>query len=77
MISGDTRRVSCASGEAGHASDIDVGVLPQREISARLAEIRFQLEEASILRTVDLVDMSLVDAGFRQKIESEGILWRT
>lgn len=57
-------------------SDIDVAVLPLTPLPRLvLAQIREALEESDVVRTVDLVDLSEVDEGFKQRVLSEGILW--
>ena len=69
---------SQAAGSARRGSDIDIGVLPIDPLpDGLLFEIREALEGSRILSTVDLVDMSRIEPAFRQKIEREGLPWRT
>lgn len=57
-------------------SDIDVAVEPLTALpTGTLARLRHQLEEAPILRKVDLVDLSTSDPVFRRKVHEEGCPW--
>lgn len=57
-------------------SDIDVAVEPLGALPmGTLPLLRERLEDAPILRTVDLVDLSTSDPAFRQKVYEEGIRW--
>lgn len=68
---------SRARGEAHPASDIDIGVLPEEPLPrGLLAELREALEESAIPQTVDLVDLSEADPGFRARVLAEGVEWR-
>ena len=40
-----------------------------------LSEIREHLEESQILARVDLVDLSMTDPDFRQRVTQEGVAW--
>jgi hypothetical protein len=67
---------SWARGSGSRTSDIDVAVLPLAPLpKGVLSEIRNDLEESHILRTVDLVDLSDTDAVFRENVIRKGILW--
>ncbi|RTG91827.1 hypothetical protein CSW37_00430 [Thermus scotoductus] len=66
---------SHARGEAQRGSDLDLallGPLPLREL---LPLLREALEEAPVLRRVDLVDLEEVDPAFRERVLKEGIVW--
>lgn len=69
---------SRAKGYAGKHSDVDVGIYPREEPlpTGVLAELRESLEESAIIWTVELIDLSQADETFRNKVISEGILWR-
>lgn len=67
---------SRARGQARRASDIDVSILPLAPLPlGLLSSIRESLEESHVPYTVDLVDLSLVEPAFRQRVEREGTLW--
>jgi predicted nucleotidyltransferase len=67
---------SRASGSAGVASDIDVAVLPRRPLPiGLLSRIREALEESHVPYRVDVVDLSLVDPGFRKRVLETGVIW--
>lgn len=67
---------SRARGDAGHWSDIDVAIRPNRPLpSGLLAETREALEESNLLLNVDLVDLSEAGDALRRSIEREGIPW--
>ncbi|GBE15562.1 nucleotidyltransferase domain protein [bacterium BMS3Abin14] len=67
---------SHATGKAGRASDIDVAVLPVRELPAGLlSRIRESLQESYVPFSVELVDLSQTDEAFRERVLAEGIIW--
>lgn len=67
---------SRARGTARSGSDLDIGLLPRNPLPATLlAELRDALEESSIPYAVDVVDLSRVDASFRDKVIAEGQPW--
>lgn len=68
---------SRATGRAVRASDIDIAVLPENPLpEGILAELREQLEESSIIYTVDLVNLETAEEGLRERVLKEGIEWR-
>ncbi|MBI3153741.1 MAG: nucleotidyltransferase domain-containing protein [Chloroflexi bacterium] len=68
---------SQATGKARVYSDIDVAVLPLQKMPiSTLSEIREELEESDIVRTVDVVDLAETDESFRQRVEKEGVVWK-
>ena len=68
---------SQVTGNANSASDIDVAIEPlQRLPSGLLSLIRERLEESCVLQKVDIVDLSLADEVFKERIQQEGILWK-
>jgi predicted nucleotidyltransferase len=67
---------SRSAGGAVRSSDIDVGVLPLDPLPAGvLFGIREALENSSVLPMVDLVDLSQVDAEFRERVLRDGTPW--
>lgn len=67
---------SRARGEGSRASDIDVAVLPLTPLPPWvLSVLRENLEESGVPYQVDLVDLSLADPAFRERILKEGVLW--
>ncbi len=68
---------SRAKGTETTHSDIDIAVTADVELPInQLSYIREQLENSDIPYTVDLVDMHKVDEAFKQKILTEGFLWK-
>jgi uncharacterized protein len=68
---------SQATGKAHIYSDIDVAVLPLQKLPISIfSEIREDLEESDIVRTVDVIDLTETDESFRQRVEKEGVLWQ-
>ncbi len=68
---------SRARGENIPSSDIDVGILPQNSYNrAKLALVREALENMNIPYVVDVVDLSEVSEGFREKVLEEGVIWK-
>ncbi len=58
-------------------SDIDVAVISKESLPAwLLSNIREQLEDSQILYKVDLVDLNDVSEEFKEKVISEGGLWK-
>jgi predicted nucleotidyltransferase len=58
---------SRARGRADRRSDFDIGIDAGREVGARdLADLRDALDLAPTLAEIDVVDLSQVDAEFRQ-----------
>jgi hypothetical protein len=67
---------SRAGGLTHRASDVDVAVLPQAPLPVGLlGAIREALEESTVPFSVDLVDLSEVDAPFRERILRLGVPW--
>ncbi len=67
---------SRATGRAARTSDIDIAVLPETPLpEGVLAELRDQLEESSIIYTVDLVNLETAEEGLRERVLKEGIEW--
>lgn len=68
---------SQATGTARIYSDIDVAVQPLQKLPISIiSEIREDLEESDIVRTVDVVDLTETDESFRQRVEKEGVVWK-
>jgi len=67
---------SRATGRAARTSDIDIAILPEAPLpDGVLTDIREQLEESSIIYTVDLVDLSSAEKTLRERVLKEGIEW--
>jgi predicted nucleotidyltransferase len=68
---------SCARGEARHASDIDIAILPRGDLPfGFFAELQDTIEESTIPYDIDLVDMRSADPELVDEIRREGVLWR-
>jgi len=64
---------SWARGDAELLSDIDVAIWPEEKLPVGLlAELRERLEEAPIVREVDLVDLRFADDTLRKAVIREG-----
>lgn len=67
---------SWARGTPKRTSDVDIAVEPlEALLPGTLARLRERLEESTIPYRVEIVDLSHADAGFRERIKMEGILW--
>lgn len=69
---------SRADGTAHRRSDFDLAYLP-REGFDPLSETRLReaIEESAVIYAVDLVDLSVVEDGFREKVLREGVVWKS
>ena len=68
---------SRARGSSRAASDIDIGILDDAPLAdGLLSDIRETLFESTIPYRVDVVDLGQVDAEFRRRVLTEGILWK-
>jgi hypothetical protein len=67
---------SHARGTETRTSDIDVAILPLEPLPPWvLSVLRGELEESQILSRVDLVDLSMTDPAFRERVLQEGVVW--
>ena len=67
---------SHARGDTWRFSDVDVAIDPEVPLpSALLLDMCEALEESTVPYHVDVVDLSRVDAEFRDKVRAEGKLW--
>ncbi len=67
---------SVARGDFDRTSDIDIALDADAPLDPdRLAALREALEEAPIVRRVDLVDMARVSPELRRRIREEGRPW--
>ncbi|MCU0649538.1 MAG: nucleotidyltransferase domain-containing protein [Gemmatimonadaceae bacterium] len=67
---------SHATGVARRSSDVDVALRGDDRVPAEIMiDLRDELEDASVLRRVDLVDLATVDPAFAERVLREGILW--
>jgi predicted nucleotidyltransferase len=69
---------SRAFGLGGRGSDIDVAVLPLEPLPAgTLARIEEALENSLVLYPVDVVDLSSAEPALRERVERDGIPWKS
>lgn len=67
---------SCARGDVGHWSDIDVAIDPAEPLPPGLiGEINEELEESTVPYFVDVVDLRTAGRSYRKEVEREGIEW--
>jgi predicted nucleotidyltransferase len=67
---------SHASGTARRSSDVDVALLGDGPVPAEvMLTLREALDDAPVLRRVDLVDLSEVEPVFAARVMAEGIPW--
>jgi uncharacterized protein len=68
---------SRAAGTARRTSDVDIALWPMEAIPSHFfSDLRELVEESTIPYTVDIIDLSQTDPGFRQKIIEKGIIWK-
>jgi len=68
---------SRAQGKEHKLSDVDIAILPSEPLSPGfIAALREKIEESTIPYSVDIIDLSQVDASFRKKILAEAIEWK-
>lgn len=67
---------SWARGEQRKSSDVDIAVEGTGDIALEIALFREKLEESTIIYNVDVVNMARVTSIVKEKIISEGILWK-
>jgi len=70
---------SRARGDYLETSDMDVGILPRREMNrSKIALLRERLEDSNIPYKVDVVDLSQASKEFADNILKEGLLiWKS
>ncbi|MBP2290779.1 nucleotidyltransferase family protein [Azospirillum rugosum] len=67
---------SCARGDMGHWSNIDVAIDPLEPLPAGLlAHIDDDLEESTVPYFADVIDLSKVGPRLREVVKQEGIEW--
>lgn len=67
---------SWARGEISATSDIDLAIEPHAPLPpGALARLRERFEESHVPYRVELVELTEVDPGFRQRVLAEGIRW--
>ena len=67
---------SHAQGTGTRTSDIDVAIFPLESLpTGMLSRLREVLEASQVLQPVDLVDLSMADPAFCDRVIQEGILW--
>ncbi len=67
---------SRVAGTARKTSDVDIAILPLEPLPIGfLAGLSEVLAESTIPYTVDVIDLSQADIGFRKKVLSETKLW--
>ncbi len=68
---------SAARGDAHRFSDIDIGILPRNHYNKKkIILLKDQLDNMNIPYTIDLVDISKVSFVFREKVLTEGVIWK-
>lgn len=68
---------SRAKGRARHRSDVDIAIEVHGEVPPLLfSDLSEALEESAIPYRVDLVDLRSCGEPFRQRVKSEGVVWR-
>lgn len=67
---------SWARGEHKRSSDIDIAIEGNRDISYEITLLREKLEESTIPRRIDVVDMNHAGTVLCQRIRKEGIVWK-
>jgi predicted nucleotidyltransferase len=70
---------SLVKGGFGRTSDIDVALFSKEGLSAKaLHEIELSLEEISLLRTIEVVDLGRTkNPLFIEEVLSEGVIWKS
>lgn len=70
---------SLVRGGFGRTSDIDVALFSKEGLSAKaLHEIELSLEEISLLRTIEVVDLGRIkNPLFIEEVLSEGVIWKS
>lgn len=67
---------SIARGDFRSTSDIDIAVLPQKELPpGLLSELREELDDSLIPYRVELVDLSKAPLRFSRRVRKTGIPW--
>lgn len=67
---------SWARGEQKRSSDIDIAIEGNKDISYEITLLREKLEESTIPRRIDVVDMHHAGKTLCQRIRKEGIVWK-
>ncbi len=68
---------SCARGEPRQHSDIDIAILPRKDLPISfLSELEADIEESTIPYDVDLVDLRHADPALIDEVRRDGIKWR-
>ncbi|HOV47633.1 MAG TPA: nucleotidyltransferase domain-containing protein [Anaerolineae bacterium] len=69
---------SRATGQAQRTSDVDIAVLSEHDVSARLSLFRERLEQSNLPYAVDVVDLHVAAAPFVARVQQEGkVLWKS
>ena len=66
---------SWARGEGRRASDLDLALLSEKPLEDLMPLLKEALEEARVVRRVDLVDLAEAEPAFRERVLREGVLW--
>ena len=66
---------SFARGEGRQASDLDLALLSPVPLKDLMPLLREALEEAPVVRRVDLVDLAEAEPAFRERVLREGVRW--
>ena len=70
---------SRARGDYLETSDVDIGILPGKEVNkSKIALFRERLENSNIPYKMDVVDLSRASKEFTQKVLKEGVvIWKS
>lgn len=67
---------SWAREEQKRSSDIDIAIESTEDFSYEISVLREKLEDSTIPRRVDIVDMNHAGQALCQRIRKEGIVWK-
>lgn len=67
---------SRAKGDAGFASDFDIGIVSETLDPMILMELADIIEESFVPYKVDLVDFSTVDTAFKEQALKKIVVWK-
>ncbi len=68
---------SRARGDQSSTSDIDIGLLPSKEIDTnKLTLLRERIEKLNIPYKIDLVNLFETDEAFRKEVLKDAVIWK-
>lgn len=69
---------SRVDGTNNRRSDFDIAYLPREGFDPMsVVHLQEAIENSNVIYEVDLVDLSRVDASFREKVLAEGVVWKS